>query len=234
MTLTTINLAALGDTINLSTEVTGTLPTGNGGTGSTATTFVNAATNVTGTLPSANLPTVPVTKGGTGLTSGTTDQILKFTGSTTLASAAEAAGGKVAQVVRAYGGAELMTSSTYNSTGLYATITPTAATSSLYVVASTPRIYNNGTQPLYAQIWHGTSGEGSGGAANGLYSAGAGYTTNTHSPATMTGYLAASSVTTDARTFTVMHKNSNNSTLVGWYEGLSGAQGELVIMEFLA
>ena len=226
MTLTTINLAALGDTINLSTEVTGTLPTGNGGTGSTATTFVNAASNVTGTLPVPN--------GGTGLTSGTTDQILKFTGSTTLASAAEAAGGKVAQVVRAYGGAELMTSSTYNSTGLYATITPTAATSSLYVVASTPRIYNNGVEPLYAQIWHGTSGEGSGGAANGLYSAGAGYTTNTHSPATMTGYLAASSVTTDARTFTVMHKNSNNSTLVGWYEGLSGAQGELVIMEFLA
>ena len=37
MTLTTINLAALGDTINLTTEVTGTLATGNGGTG--ATTF---------------------------------------------------------------------------------------------------------------------------------------------------------------------------------------------------
>ena len=62
MTLTTINLAALGDTINLGTEVTGTLPTGNGGTGSTATTFVNAATNVTGALPIAN--------GGTALTSG--------------------------------------------------------------------------------------------------------------------------------------------------------------------
>jgi len=87
MTLTTINLAALGDTINLSTEVTGTLPTGNGGTGSTATTFVNAASNVTGTLPSANLPTVPVTKGGTGLASGTTGQFLKFSGTTTLASA---------------------------------------------------------------------------------------------------------------------------------------------------
>ena len=36
MTLTTINLAALGDTINLATEVTGTLPTGNGGTGATS------------------------------------------------------------------------------------------------------------------------------------------------------------------------------------------------------
>jgi hypothetical protein len=55
MTLTTINLAALGDTINLTTEVTGTLPTGNGGTNSTATTFVNAASNVAGNLPVANL-----------------------------------------------------------------------------------------------------------------------------------------------------------------------------------
>ena len=55
MTLTTINLAALGDTINLGTEVTGTLPTGNGGTNSTATTFVNAASNVAGNLPVANL-----------------------------------------------------------------------------------------------------------------------------------------------------------------------------------
>jgi hypothetical protein len=36
MTLTTINLAALGDTINLGTEVTGTLATGNGGTGGTS------------------------------------------------------------------------------------------------------------------------------------------------------------------------------------------------------
>jgi len=35
MTLTTINLAALGDTVNLTTEVTGTLPTGNGGTAAT-------------------------------------------------------------------------------------------------------------------------------------------------------------------------------------------------------
>tara|TARA_R100000988_G_scaffold79945_1_gene43474 strand:+ start:1328 stop:1999 length:672 start_codon:yes stop_codon:yes gene_type:complete len=36
--------------------------------------------------------TTPVTQGGTGLTSGTTDQFLKFTGTTTLASAADNAG----------------------------------------------------------------------------------------------------------------------------------------------
>jgi hypothetical protein len=48
---------------------------------------VNLATNTTGTLGVAN--------GGIGLTSGTTNQFLKFTGSTTLASAADNAGSLV-------------------------------------------------------------------------------------------------------------------------------------------
>ena len=39
--------------------------------------------------------TIPVTSGGTGLTAGTTDQFLKFTGTTTLASAADNAGSLV-------------------------------------------------------------------------------------------------------------------------------------------
>jgi|TARA_R100000455_G_C6265797_1_gene121058 hypothetical protein len=49
------------NTVNLTSDVTGTLPIANGGTGSTATTFVNLTSNVTGTLPVAN--------GGTGITS---------------------------------------------------------------------------------------------------------------------------------------------------------------------
>ena len=55
---------------------------------------------VTGTLPTANLDTVGVAQGGTGITSGTTDQFLKFTGTTTLASAADNAGtlNKIASV----------------------------------------------------------------------------------------------------------------------------------------
>ena len=232
MTLTTINLAALGDTINLTTEVTGTLPIANGGTNSTATTFVNAATNVTGTLPSGNLPTVPVTKGGTGITSGTTDQFLKFTGTTTIGSG-EAGGGKVAQVIRATGGAELMTSSTYNSTGLYATITPSSASSSLVVWAYSPRQYINNVEPLNFQVWKGTSGEASGSVVQG------GRTVDTDggqvdNPSTMTAFIPASGVTTDATTFTIMHANNNNSTLVGWFQGLTGTTGELVIMEILA
>lgn len=49
--------------VNLASQVTGTLPIANGGTGTTSTTFVNLASNVTGTLPVAN--------GGTGVTTST-------------------------------------------------------------------------------------------------------------------------------------------------------------------
>jgi hypothetical protein len=41
--------------IGLTTHVSGTLPTANGGTGSTATTYCNLTTNVTGNLPVTNL-----------------------------------------------------------------------------------------------------------------------------------------------------------------------------------
>jgi len=63
-TVTSTGSLTLGGTlsnVNLTSQVTGTLPIANGGTGTTSTTFVNLATNVTGTLPAAN--------GGTGITS---------------------------------------------------------------------------------------------------------------------------------------------------------------------
>jgi len=74
--------------VNLASEVTGTLPIANGGTGTTSTTFANLTTNVTGTLPIANggtgttsttfaslttnvTGTLPIANGGTGTTSTT-------------------------------------------------------------------------------------------------------------------------------------------------------------------
>jgi len=51
----------LTGSVNLASEVSGILPTVNGGTGSSATTYCDLAANVTGTLPIAN--------GGTGATS---------------------------------------------------------------------------------------------------------------------------------------------------------------------
>jgi hypothetical protein len=62
--LTTDGTNASWATVSLTTGVSGTLPTANGGTGSTSTTFVNAASNITGTLPIAN--------GGTGATTANT------------------------------------------------------------------------------------------------------------------------------------------------------------------
>ena len=62
-TVTSSGSLTLGGTlsVNLASDVTGTLPIANGGTGSTSTTYCSLTTNVTGTLPVAN--------GGTGITS---------------------------------------------------------------------------------------------------------------------------------------------------------------------
>jgi hypothetical protein len=57
--------------VSLTTQVTGTLPIANGGTGTTSTTFTNLTTNVTGLLPIANGGTntaTPALVQGTGVT----------------------------------------------------------------------------------------------------------------------------------------------------------------------
>ena len=107
MALTTVKNAGLAGSIDLTAKVTGTLPTGNGGTGSTATTFVNMTSNVTGTLPAAN--------GGTGRTAVT---------------------GNVLQVVRASTTTATTTSSTsmVDITNLTIDITPSATSSKIYVI----------------------------------------------------------------------------------------------------
>lgn len=71
-TVTSTGNLTLGGTltgVNLASQVTGTLPIANGGTGATSTTYCSLTANVSGTLPIAN--------GGTGLTSlGTAGQAL--------------------------------------------------------------------------------------------------------------------------------------------------------------
>ena len=76
---------------NLTTNVTGTLPVANGGTGTTSTTFANLTTNVTGTLPIAN--------GGTNLTAlGTANQVLAVNAGGTALEYQSAATGSVTSV----------------------------------------------------------------------------------------------------------------------------------------
>ena len=97
---------------------------------------IDVTKGISGTIATANLPTIPVTKGGTGLTSGTTDQFLKFTGSTTLASAADNAG-KIGQVItQSQTASQSISSGSYTATTTGTAITPSVTSSKIYVAIS--------------------------------------------------------------------------------------------------
>ena len=88
---------------------------------------IDLTSKVTGSLPVAN--------GGTGLTSGTSGQFLKFTGSTTLASAAD--NGKILQVKTKYLATSVATTSGTITTILASdTITLSSSSNYLYIIAS--------------------------------------------------------------------------------------------------
>tara|TARA_Y100000114_G_scaffold58401_1_gene53379 strand:+ start:1060 stop:2016 length:957 start_codon:yes stop_codon:yes gene_type:complete len=72
--------------VDLTSQVTGTLPTGNGGTGSTATTYCSLTANVSGVLPFANGGSgaiVPLLKSGN-YTASNRDYIVVTAGSITI------------------------------------------------------------------------------------------------------------------------------------------------------
>ena len=73
--------------VNLTSQVTGTLPIANGGTGTTSTTFANLTTNVTGTLPVAN--------GGTGATTITANNVVLGNGTSAVQTVAPGTTGNV-------------------------------------------------------------------------------------------------------------------------------------------
>ena len=80
--------------------------------------------------------TIPVANGGTGIASGTTGQFLKFTGTTTIASAADNAG-KVLQVVSSTSSTETSTNSTsFSDTGLNVDITPSSSSSKILIIVN--------------------------------------------------------------------------------------------------
>ena len=81
----------------------------------------------------------PVANGGTGLASGTSGQFLKFTGSTTLASAADS--GKVLQVVTGTITNDNFVTSTSAATLLTVNITPASTSNKVFVTCAIQ--YNN-------------------------------------------------------------------------------------------
>ena len=117
-----------------------TIPTG---TGLVVTDGI-AATNLSGTIADARLPTVPVAKGGTGLTSlGSAGHALKVnSGGNALEFGEIAGGGKLLQIVSASDGT-VYTGTPGQSfieplTSLRAVITPSATSSKIYVILTLP------------------------------------------------------------------------------------------------
>ena len=224
MTLTTVKNAGLAGSIDLTSKVTGTLPIANGGTNSTATTFVNAATNVTGTLP--------VGSGGTGLTSGTTNQILKFSGSTTLVSAAEAAGGKVGQVVYNENNNPTTISSTstsYITTGITVTITPTAADSKILLMFSSGVGSTAASGESMRQWYRNIDSGGETALGAGGYGM-ANYALDSFTPYELTWIDSPS--TTSSTVYSMWYKSDNASNIA--YAVWAGSYYYMSAMEILA
>jgi hypothetical protein len=89
-TVTSSGNLTLGGTlanVDLTSQVTGTLPIANGGTGTTSTTFANLTTNVTGTLPVAN--------GGTGATTITANNVVLGNGTSAVQTVAPGTSGNI-------------------------------------------------------------------------------------------------------------------------------------------
>ena len=111
----------------------------------------------TGNLPSipeANLPTIPVSKGGTGVTSlGSAGEVIKVnSGGTALEFGTVGGGGKVLQVVTATDNSERSTTSTSFVTAgtLTLDITPSATTSKIFLMVSSGRLFGDGPSATYS------------------------------------------------------------------------------------
>ena len=88
-TVTSIGNLTLGGTlsgVDLTSQITGTLPIGNGGTGSTSTTYCSLTANVSGVLPNANGGSGAITPllKGVGYTAVNRDYIIATAGSITI------------------------------------------------------------------------------------------------------------------------------------------------------
>tara|TARA_R100001129_G_scaffold184145_1_gene168324 strand:+ start:554 stop:1147 length:594 start_codon:yes stop_codon:yes gene_type:complete len=183
--------------------------------------------------------TIPVANGGTGLTSGTSGQFLKFTGSTTVASAAVDAG-KVLQVLsNTFTSNSSTSSSTFSTLGISQAITPSATNSKILVIIDLCGGYTHNsasTIDIALRRTGGASGDGNileFGATAGYGSSedeGLGFHIGS------TSHLDSPGVTS-AVTYTAQWRNSNNSGNVyinHWVRLDSRPRSTLTVMEIAA
>jgi hypothetical protein len=189
----------------LTTGVTGTLPIANGGSGQTTAT---AAFNALAPSQTSNSGKF-LTTNGTNTSWGTAG-----------------GGGKVLQVVQGTKtGSGYTTSATSVTTGIFATITPSSASSRIMmIVTSSNSLEQSGGMQI--DLYRGTSGEGSGSsiARIGNSAVVSGYVQG------MTFNWLDSPASTSALTYTIMQLSKNGSSLIG-YMAEQGGTSSILLLE---
>lgn len=194
-----------------------------------------ASAKVTGTLGSSNLPTIPVTKGGTGLTSlGSAGQVVKVnSGASALEFGAAGVSGKVLQFKHVIDATNRSTtSSTYTtaSSGLTLTVTPSATSSKIFMMASFTGGYNAQNNRANYSFHRNISGGAQqtelaySASGFGSYEVRDGFSNEMP----MTFNYVDSPNTTSAVTYYVVMKAEGGNTS---YLGNSGATGHMFLME---
>ena len=194
-----------------------------------------ASAKVTGTLGSSNLPTIPVTKGGTGLTSlGSAGQVVKVnSGASALEFGAAGASGKVLQfkhVIDATNRSTTSASYTTASSGLTLTVTPSATSSKIFMMASFTGGYSSQNNRANYSFHRNISGGAQqtelaySAAGFGSFEVRDGYSNEMP----MTFNYVDSPNTTSAITYYVVMKAEGGNTS---YMGNQGATGHMFLME---
>jgi len=211
--------------IDVSKMITGVTPLTNGGTGGTSIPATNLASGVTGTLP--------VGSGGTGIVSGTTDQFLKFTGTTTLASAADNAG-KIVQTKMEgnynFSSDTSSNSETYAGFGNEITITPSSSSNALIFQMMISDVYFSSNEGIRIDIYDKTNSTWVAGSTSRKASFHAGSTVNgLNTPVTLMEILETAG--SGARTYQGYYRTETSGEAVYINNGGSNGFVRFCIME---
>lgn len=199
--------------------------------GSTITIPTGQNLVVTDGLATSSLPTIPISKGGTGLTSlGTANQILQVNSGASALEFVAKPEGKIAQFLFASDSSQRTTTSTSYTTAsntLNINITPTSASSKILYVASFTGGYQTANARAYYTMFRDSTNLGTG---NGL---------QTHED--NTNYSIESEITliavddshnsTSQLSYTVQFKNQSNSA--NSYMNTSNSKSFSYIMEII-
>jgi hypothetical protein len=223
-------LIALGGTSTTQGRLRLAEDTDNGTNYVELTATASVASNRTVTFPDANIDFTTglgAAQGGTGLTSaGTAGNVLTSNGSAWVSQAA--AGGKVLQVVQSTNSTQVTTTSTsYQSSGLTASITPASASNKILIWARTVARHDNNL--VIVTIFRGTtSGTNLGNGNAGMSSA---YGNGGIIYVDCSNVYLDSPNTTSSQTYTLAYRSNNGGTA---YAQEGNSMAVMVLMEIAA